>query len=343
MDQQSFIYKFLLTPQFRIWRYLFVSTFFVIISLNQALVSYDTLFPILGSKIYIIIISTIMTYVGILLLTIRVFVPRFLYKGKYLAFAICILVDALIFTLVPNIVYMLYFDDHDFFTTIALIDNISAFVIFVLCIFGVIIPVFLRSWMMSNQQLSELKIKRELSLVEQLKEQINPSSFSKILNRSESLIETEPQKASEMLMKLAQLLRYQLYDCSRDKVLLTAELSFLRNFLDLEQLDYTIIEENNITNVHIPTSLLLPYLQRVISTLDDEKENHAIDISVSASNMSISIFSSVFGVKNTIVLDEELVKIRERFDTLYKSKYRLTKTSNDVLGKAEILLQLDRK
>lgn len=38
-----------------------------------------------------------------------------------------------------------------------------------------------------------------------------------------------------MLMKLSQLLRYQLYDCSRTKVLLSSEINFLNNYLTLEQ------------------------------------------------------------------------------------------------------------
>lgn len=347
MDQQSFIYKLLLAPQFTILRYLFVLIFFAIVSLNQALMSYAELLPTLGNEIYLIITTTILIYVGIMLLTVRIFVPKFLFKGKFLAFAICIIVNALIFTIVPNIVYILYFDNHEFISISALIDNFSAFVIYILCIAGVIIPVFLRSWMISNQQLNQLKIRQEASLIAQLKEQINPDSFFKLLNKSESLIRTDPNKASAILMKLSQLLRYQLYDCNRHKVLLTAELSFLQNFLDLEQLyssklKYTIAADGNLTNILVPSSLLLPYIQSAINTLDNSIEVHTIDISVNNYDKSISVQLSVLGIKNITLLNNALIKIRERFDSLYRNRYLLTITDNTPDKSIVMNLQLDK-
>lgn len=348
MTQQSTIYKLLLAPQLRILRYLAVFIFFIIVSLNQALMSYAELFSTLGNKIYLIIITTILIYVGIMTLTIRVFVPKFLFEGKYLAFIIWVVISALLFTLVPNIVYILFFDNHEFFTVLALIDNSSAFVIYLLCIIGVIVPVFLKRWMISNQQLNQLKTKREVSLVRQLKEQINPSLFFKILNRSESLVRTEPTKASTMLMKLSQVLRYQLYDCSKDKVLLTAELSFLKNSLDLEhlysqKLKYTIKTENDLTNIFIPSSILLPYIQSVINSLDNSEETQTIDISVNNSDKNISVLLSVLGIKDFTLLNNELEKARERFETLYKNKYLLTVSQSNSKKGVVVNLQLDKE
>ena len=74
-----------------------------------------------------------------------------------------------------------------------------------------------------------------LSEVEQLKEQVSPELLFKTLHHSGELTLSEPEKASKMLMKLSQLLRYQLYDCSRTKVLLSSEINFLNNYLTLEQ------------------------------------------------------------------------------------------------------------
>ncbi|MEJ0102280.1 MAG: histidine kinase [Bacteroidota bacterium] len=46
----------------------------------------------------------------------------------------------------------------------------------------------------------------------------------------------DPEKASQVLMKLSDLLRYQLYDSARNKVLLTADIHFLTDFLNLEKI-----------------------------------------------------------------------------------------------------------
>ncbi len=74
------------------------------------------------------------------------------------------------------------------------------------------------------------------SEIEHLKEQISPSMLFRVLHYSGEQALVNPGKASKMLMKLSQILRYQLYDCNREKVLLHTEIKFLTNYLELEQL-----------------------------------------------------------------------------------------------------------
>ncbi|WP_254500443.1 histidine kinase, partial [Salmonella enterica] len=69
-----------------------------------------------------------------------------------------------------------------------------------------------------------------------LKSQVNPHFLFNMLNNSQVLIQTDPEKASEILLKLSDLLRYQLYDSSRQKVLLNADIRFLMHFLSLEKI-----------------------------------------------------------------------------------------------------------
>ena len=87
--------------------------------------------------------------------------------------------------------------------------------------------VLLKEWMIENRRVSQMEKAHVLSEVEQLKEQVSPELLFKTLHHSGELTLTEPEKASKMLMKLSQLLRYQLYDCSRHKVLLSGEVAFL--------------------------------------------------------------------------------------------------------------------
>ncbi len=60
-----------------------------------------------------------------------------------------------------------------------------------------------------------------------------------------------------MLMKLSQLLRYQLYDCSRTKVLLSSEINFLNNYLTLEQnsqaqFNYELLADGEVNRTLVP-------------------------------------------------------------------------------------------
>lgn len=332
INSQSFIYKFLLSPGYRVWRYVILFIFFGIVSTNQALVSYySNNIPGLGNHIYLIVLATILLYVISVYVSMRFFVPRYLSSGSYFRFTLCIIINAINFTLVPNIVFLIYLDDFQLFSTVTIIDNLSAFTIYLLCISGVFIPVFLRNWILSNQRLAQLEKKQLSSEVEELKEQINPTSFFKILNCTSSLVKTEPQKASTMLMKLSQLLRYQLYDCNRAKVFLTAEITFLRNFLELEslysaQFNYNLTTMGDINAVLMPPSILLPYIQSAVNTFENDESSRNVYIHINSKKDSIVVDVHISGSHSITLLNSELSKVKERLNILYKDQYTLSVT-----------------
>lgn len=321
--------------------------FFIIVSVNQALAGYKEIIPLMGNKVYWIVIGTVLVYMATIVL-FNGFIIKYLISGRYLQFVSYIIFCAFLYVVVSGSVYALYIDDYDFFSEIEIVDNLSAFVIFILCISGIIIPVFLRYWLRSKQHLNQLKIKQASSQVEQFKEQINPPSFFKILSRSKDFVKTEPEKASAMLMKLGQLLRYQLYDCNRKEVLLTAEISFLRNFLELEKLysskfDYTLETEGNVTGIFILPSVLLSYVQSAVNVFDKEKENYIVDVRFSNTDNAVYITLDVLGVGNNALLQKELLKVKERLNALYKDCYELAVTNDKSTQKTEMVLKLDKK
>lgn len=347
MNQQSIIYKFLLTPQFKIWRYLALIVFFTIVSLNQALAGYVELIPNIGRDLYWIVPITILIYIIAVYLLKRLTI-RYLFTGEYMLLVISIVLCAVLFTTVSNVIYYSYMSDYDFFSEVVLTDNLSGFMLYILCILGVITPIFLKEWIISRQYLNKLKVKQTSSQVEQFKEQINPPFFFEILGKSKHFVETEPDKASNLLMKLSQLLRYQLYDCNRQEVLLTAEIAFLRNFLELEKLsnpqfDSTMITDGNIINgVFVYPSVILPYVQSVINALTTEKRQLAISIQADAQR-TIIITINTSDISNNILFQKELMKIRERLNALYKDRYELKVNNDKAIGATEIVLQLEKE
>lgn len=346
MEQQSFIYKFLLFPQLRIWRYVALIVFFTIISVNLAFSGYLRTIPQMGNSIYWIIIVTILVYL-ITALTISKLASRYLLTGKYLQLAISIVLCASLYMVIPNVVYKYYITDYSFFSKLILLDNLADFAIHILCISGIIIPVFLREWIISSSHLKQLKIKQATSQVEQFKEQINPPSFFKILGKSKDSVKTDPDKASAMLMKLGQLLRYQLYDCNRQQVLLTAEVVFLQNFLELEKLysskfDYKMEIDKKINGIFVYPSILLPYVQSLIYTLDNEKEHHFIEIQVTSTDEVLYITLKTSDIVDEILFQKELLKQIVRLDTFYRDSYKLTSNFASDTEPTIVVLQLNR-
>lgn len=115
-------------------------------------------------------------------------------------------------------------------------------------------------------QLENIRIHTELDL---LKSNVSPHFLFNMLNGSEVLIHTEPEKASQMLIKLSDLLRYQLYDSGREQVLLGADIRFLHDFLALEKIrrdyfEFTIDERGTERPVMVPPLLFIPFVENAI-------------------------------------------------------------------------------
>ncbi|SHE33262.1 sensor histidine kinase [Dysgonomonas macrotermitis] len=322
MNQQLFIYKFLIDSKFRIWRHIFVTVFFILISFNQSVVTYQDIMPVLGNKGYgLIVLLTVLVFLATFNLTLYFFIPKYLLTGKYIRFTAVIILCAIIYTSIPNIVLASVYGKQYLFSMAAFFDYMSNLSVYTLAILGTIIPVFIKNWLLSRQRVNLLEKKQLSSQIEQLKEQVNPTSFFTILDRIGALVKTDPTRASSILMKLSKLLRYQLYDCNRKEVLLVAEINFLNNYLELERLSlpaftYTITTKGDIQSVLIAPSILLPFIQCCTKDLEDVDKKGNLDIVIDV-NKNITVSLTLPDKHDNDCLKEELRCVRDRLNLVY--------------------------
>jgi LytS/YehU family sensor histidine kinase len=71
-----------------------------------------------------------------------------------------------------------------------------------------------------------------------LRSQLNPHFLFNTLNSIYSLSLQKSDKTPEVVVKLADLMRYMIYDCNEDKVLLSKEIEFIQNYIDIEKIRY---------------------------------------------------------------------------------------------------------
>jgi LytS/YehU family sensor histidine kinase len=161
----------------------------------------------------------------------------------------------------------------------------------------IIIPIILvttmiklfQRWMRDNERIRELNnvtFKMELN---ELRNQINPHFLFNMLNGIKSLVRTDPEKASIVIMKLSEFLRYQLYENNDERTLLKSEINFLSNFLDLETLrrDNLSVKigsntsSQTINNVFLPPNLFTTFVENAVK--------HSVDIHGAESFIEINI------------------------------------------------------
>lgn len=229
--------------------------------------------------------NRIVTFFQIMLLSytnMYFFVPRFLFKRKYISYGVAVLVSMFIISFIHRV-------SAHFFRPNLLPhenDNINfltfSFVILVLTIASAAVKLF-QQWISDAQLIHDLEQAKTNSELEQLKNQINPHFLFNMLNNANVLTKKDPDKASQVLMKLSDLLRYQLYDSARENVFLTSDIHFLEDFLNLEKIrrdrfDFIISKEGDLNGVQVPPLLFISFVENAVKHNNDSEKTSYVNL-----------------------------------------------------------------
>lgn len=178
--------------------------------------------------------------------------------------------------------------------------------------------------------LREAKLETELKL---LKAQINPHFIFNALNNIYSLSYTGSKNAPDSILKLSEMLRYVFYDCSKDKVSISAELNYIRNFNAFQQMksDFEQKIEMNISpelgNIEVAPMLLIPFLENAYkySRIEENKEAYVkIAIYKVDNKVHINICNSISqDVKSSHGNGIGIKNVKHRLNIIYPEKHKL--------------------
>jgi len=88
----------------------------------------------------------------------------------------------------------------------------------------------------TQQQLDLLEKERIKNELDYLKAQINPHALLNSLNTIYGHIDKSNQTARNTLLQFSELLKYQLYECSVEKIDLEKEMEYLKNYIAFQRL-----------------------------------------------------------------------------------------------------------
>jgi two-component system LytT family sensor kinase len=207
-----------------------------------------------------------------------------------------------------------------------------------------------------NEKLKRILLEEKLSTeMAFLKSKINPHFLFNVLNSfyAKSLKHNVPELA-DGIAKLAELMRYMVYETNEDKVALEKEIHHLKNFIQVYQLriaddDKVFINFNiigDINSVKISPMLLIPFVENAIKHGIDPKTKSIIDISLKVEEKSL-----YFKVTNTIhqgaygLTDEPsgfgLDNLKKRLSILYPNVYTLETKEEKGYFISLLILQLE--
>jgi signal transduction histidine kinase len=157
--------------------------------------------------------------------------------------------------------------------TILLVLYLVAFSLFFPAIHSVqYVRMFYRELRETELQEERLKALAAQSELKALKAQINPHFLFNTLNTVASLIRTDPSRAEKAVEELAEVFRYALFAMEKDVVPLADELSFVEEYLALEQERFG---DRLLVNSSIaPDSLRIPVPSLILQPLVENALRH---------------------------------------------------------------------
>lgn len=285
--QNNIIHKLLTEKAFRFWRHFILITTISVVTLSfvwhTPLTEVPEYYRFYAWAIYFFVF-------GIIIYTnIYVFVPRLLLKDKLTKYIILLFIFVVIIILDILIlqVFLLKKIPQDEFNLLSFLINISsACFILIFLLLGTSSVILIKYWVLADMKRSELAESVLQSELKLLKNQVNPHFLFNMLNNANMLLKKDKGQASEVLFKLEDLLRYQINDSSREKVLLSSDIQFLNDYLNLEKIRrdhfvHIIRTIGNIDEIKVPPLLFIIFIENAVKHNPDNENVSYVNIEFS--------------------------------------------------------------
>lgn|GEM_PF-59817 len=211
------------------------------------------------------------------------------------------------------------------------------------------------SLLISEKQKKALENERLNAELNFLKLQINPHFLFNTLNSIYSQAHLKSEQTEYSILKFSQIMRYVLYDSTTDKIPLTRDLEYIRNYIDLQKLriskNITIqYEVKGVTNdLLIAPLLLITFIENAFKHGISYSSPSAIDIKIGVTGTDLTLTMGNTIIPRPMITGEVrgggvgLVNARRRLDVLYPGRYLLDISDNNSIYVVNLKISLDHE
>lgn len=324
---------FLLSPEYRVYRHLLLQLAIMCITSSvfadlsgELLATRERFYCFIG--FYLVL--NLDVYCNLYLLA-----PRYLMKDRIFSYILSV-VGLILFSVVFISVLQNYFyhfnEMYPEQKPYVVLNILSSMISIGLLTLGSSTLLLIKYWIGYNQRVDELASSTLQSELKFLKKQINPHFLFNMLNNANVLIRKNPKEASRVLFRLKDLLRYQINDSAKEKVLLDSEIQFLNDYLNLEKIrrdkfEYFIFKEGKTDRVWLPPLLFIPFVENAVKhNLDAENKSFVyLSFEVEDNNLLFRCQNSKPAIRpeRDGVGGLGLKNIRRRLELLFPDNYSL--------------------
>jgi sensor histidine kinase YesM len=209
-----------------------------------------------------------------------------------------------------------------------------------------------KKWIL-QQEANELLVKQKISReVKLLKTQIHPRFLFHSLNSLEDKLKKKQADSPGMILKLADILSYILYESERDHVLVAKEIEVIGEYMELQKNNFPDNLRANL-DIHIPSFplyiaplILLPFVETSFEYLtmkdhSDKKINVVINADEETLFFNLTCFEECSSENNSFQ-QQGWADIARRIESLYPNNHQLLLKSDSQGIQIELRLNMNR-
>jgi len=198
-----------------------------------------------------------------------------------------------------------------------------------------------------QKELEKEKLNSELAF---LKNQVSPHFFFNTLNNIYSLIGIDGPTAQDSVLKLSKLMRYLLYESEHGETLMSHEIDFMNNYIDLMKLrlspkvELMIDFPDNFSDFTVPPLLFVPFVENAFKHGVSHRDRSFIHIQMTIENNQINFVSENSIGKSSQSGDMQhsgigLENVRKRLHLLFPDNHKLSIESNETIFRVNLSIK----
>jgi len=263
-------------------------------------------------------------------------IPRYFFKGQYfqlilfflLAVMLCVLgyrsmiapVSQVLYNEIPD--FAVYSPERLLFTLTDILPPIG--------LAGAV--KLLKGRLTTQRKVQELQREKQAAELNFLKAQANPHFLFNTLNNLYGLARKDAAQTAPSIMKLANIMRYILHECSKSRIPLSMEVQVMENYIELEKLRYggrlklNFQQEVDNWEQLVAPLILLPFVENAFKHgAGESRFEITIDIKLRLNNnqLSFSITNPREDEQTDLNMGTGLQNVSRQLELIYGNRHKL--------------------
>ena len=286
-------------------------------------------------------------------------VPKYLYKkkiGRFIASIAALTFGNAVMTYLVSLAAYHLFTGLPMFRTLQIILSL----ILAMCLFDLIlisascIVKIIADRFFMEKRLLEVETEKISTELNFLRAQVNPHFLFNVMNTIYFQIDRSNTQARSSVGMLAEMMRYQLYECTTDRIAIERELAYIKNYVTMQTLrmepgaDIQVLVDEQLSGFYIAPLLLVPLVENAFKHISNytPTDKNKFHLTISTENNRILVLRVTNTYDPSLRTDHllnsggmGLKNLERRLLLLYPSKHELLIDKQNKLYQVTLKLQ----